>query len=570
LIVGMKPSLSFSYFALGRMVCSAPDFLKETGNAQRPSGNRKRLRKAPYTPMAMFKLLSHVEQCLGWAPTTCSRDGRAYIPGLPVGQWVASASSRLSFPQSATKEVKKTAISKAHLAALSDLPAPLHWWTTTIALSVRIDKRQDMQRLSFPLTLIAVTLGVLIMAQFVAGPLRPAAMNDSLTVALARPQPDSARPDGGIERLDRRSGLINYNEIERRLDGLMEDSGMVGLAVAVVENGEITFARGYGETARDTGEPVTVDTVFRWASLSKGVTATLVTLLGREGALDLQAPISRYSQSLRLPNDGQLEATVIDLLSHRLGIERYNLDNRLEADEDPEQLRMELAERPSVCPPGTCHRYQNIAFDAASEIVETVTGENFEAATRRRLFQPLAMNTASASLEGLRTSASWARSHRGTGEQVPVLAPYYRIPAAGGVNGSIRDLARWMQVQMGGAADTVSPSLLELTHSSVVRTEREDRRNRRYQDRLTNAHYALGWRVYEYAGHRVITHRGAVRGYRALIMFDPDLRSGVVALWNSGNGRGFGIPMDVFDQLYGLPDGHWIEAGSTAGARPAS
>lgn len=416
-----------------------------------------------------------------------------------------------------------------------------------------------MQRLALPLTLLFVTLGVLAMAPVLSGPFPSQAVREGLSITLEASAPDTVEPAGEIMAIDPRSGLIDYNEIDRRIAGLTEDETMVGLAVAVMENGEITFARGYGETVHQSGDPVTVDTVFRWASLSKGVAATMVALLERDGALRLDAPVSRFAPSLRLPGSSQMQVTIADLLSHRLGIERNALDNRLEADEDPYTLRAALAGHRVACPPGTCFRYQNIGFDAASEIVEGVTGRSYEAAVQRRLFQPLGMRTASISRQGLFNSPSWALSHRATGEQVPVVEPYYRIPAAGGVNGSIRDLALWMRAQVNGAPNVIPPSVLATVHRPVVRTEREDRRNRRYAERISNTRYALGWRVYDYAGHTVLTHRGAVRGYRAMIMIDPALRSGVALLWNSGTGRPFGIPMDIFDQLYGLPDANWID-----------
>ena len=77
-------------------------------------------------------------------------------------------------------------------------------------------------------------------------------------------------------------------------------------------------------------------------------------------------------------------------------------------------------------------------------------------------------------------------------------------------------------------------------------------------DRIKHADYALGWRVYDYEGHKVIGHRGAVRGYRALILFDPELRTGVVALWNSGITRPTGIQFEVMDMVYDLPKRDWM------------
>ena len=88
---------------------------------------------------------------------------------------------------------------------------------------------------------------------------------------------------------------IDYAALDARLQRLMDKPAMVGLAVGIVENGRITFLRGYGETLAGSGEKVTPQTVFRWASVSKGVAATMVAKLAEQGKLSLTAPVANYS-----------------------------------------------------------------------------------------------------------------------------------------------------------------------------------------------------------------------------------------------------------------------------------
>lgn len=418
------------------------------------------------------------------------------------------------------------------------------------------------------LVTMVVAIGVLVLAglQFA----RFSTVFESDGVIRASIGPPDARA-GTMEHIEARSGAIDYRQVDARLQMLMRDPAMIGLAVAVVENGEVTFARGYGETLNGSGEPVTPETVFRWASLSKGVAATMLALLENDGVIRLDAPVGRYAPSLRLPAGGHMQATVEDLLAHRLGIVRNAWDARLENDESPFMLRLGMSQLARACVPGTCYRYQNVAFDAASEIVDEVNGgKGYEAAVAERLLEPLGMTSASLSMEGLQASASWARSHSRSGAEIEVVEPYYRVPAAGGMNGSVLDLATWMQAQFGQAPEVIPPGILAKTQAPMIRTEREDRRMRRYEGRLTNSHYGLGWRLYDYAGRRVVGHRGAVRGYRAMILFDPARRAGVAVLSNSDSGRAFDIPLEIFDQLYGLPDADWIGRGAPEGlAAPA-
>ncbi len=390
-----------------------------------------------------------------------------------------------------------------------------------------------------------------------------------------------AQPELGIsnqqladieERQNAPESVADYKRLDRRLQALMRGDRMIGLAVGVVENGEIRFLKGYGETVAGSGEAVTTDTVFRWASLSKGVAGDMVALLANEGKLSLYEPVARYSTSLRLPGGNEQKTTVSDLLSHRLGLFGHANDSKLEDGMDPRFLRGSLAQLNSICSPGTCWAYQNVAYDAASEIVEKVTGKSYADSVRERLFGPLGMVSASMTREGLVTSKRWARPHVGGKKSKPVevTEPYYRVPAAGGVNSTIKDLAIWMQAQMGLKPEVLSPPVLEAVQTARVATPSELRRMRIYRERMNSAAYGLGWRVYDYAGRRVVGHHGGVQGYRSLIMFDPMLKSGVVALWNGSSGQPWGMEFEVMDMFFKLEPRDWLKLDEKAAAATAA
>jgi beta-lactamase class C len=82
---------------------------------------------------------------------------------------------------------------------------------------------------------------------------------------------------------------------------------------------------------------------------------------------------------------------------------------------------------------------------------------------------------------------------------------------------------------------------------------------RKFLERLGTAWYGYGWRSYDYAGHRIVGHRGGINGYRSLILFDPQKKSGVVALWNSNTSQPGGLEFEVMDMLYHLPFRDWLE-----------
>lgn len=363
---------------------------------------------------------------------------------------------------------------------------------------------------------------------------------------------------------------VDYRRLDERLNRLMQDPAMVGLAVAVVEDGRVTFIKGYGRTVAGGNEPVTTRTVFRWASLSKGVAADMVALLAHEGRIELGAPVSRYAPSMRLPNGNEYRATVADILSHRTGLFSHAMDARLESGEDPRWLRMGLGTLHNICAPGTCHAYQNVAYDAASEMVERVTGRPYGDEVVERLFRPLGMRTASFGRAALYASESWARAHIGGDNPRPfeTTEPYYRVPAAGGVNGTIEDLATWMIAQMGAMPEVLPPEVLQTVQTPLVLTPGETRRRRLYAERTPITAYGLGWRAMTYAGHRVVGHHGGVRGYRSMILFDPARRSGIVALWNAATSKPNGIEYEVMDMIYGLPFIDWLRLDTPEGQAP--
>ncbi len=375
-----------------------------------------------------------------------------------------------------------------------------------------------------------------------------------------------------IEDRQRAAGTrIDYARIDQRLGRLIGENRMVGMAVGIVEDGQIRFLKGYGETVAGSGDPVRVDTIFRWASVSKGVAGDMIALLAAEGKVGLYDPISKYNTTLRLPGGVEHKATVSDLMSHRLGLFGHANDSKLEDGIDPRLLRQQLATVNLICPPAQCHAYQNVAYDAAAEIVEKVTGKPYAEAVRERLFGPLGMASASMTREALVTAPSWARPHTGgkNSKPVEVTEPYYRVPAAGGVNSSIKDLAVWLQAQMGLEPSVLSERALELARAPRASTPGELRRMRKFRERINTAAYGMGWRIYDYAGNRVIGHHGGVRGYRALIMYDPARKSGVVALWNGSSGQPWGLELEVMDMVYGLPFRDWLELDSKPAAGPA-
>ena len=127
-------------------------------------------------------------------------------------------------------------------------------------------------------------------------------------------------------------------------------------------------------------------------------------------------------------------------------------------------------------------------------------------------------------------------------------------------------MALWMEAQMGEMPDVLDTQLLQTIHAPLVVTPTERGRLRKFLERLGTAWYGFGWRSYDYAGHRIVGHRGGINGYRSLILFDPAKKSGVVALWNSNTSQPGGLEFEVMDRIYRLPFRDWLELSKAPGA----
>jgi beta-lactamase class C len=359
------------------------------------------------------------------------------------------------------------------------------------------------------------------------------------------------------------AGLVRY------VDGLAQEivgrGKVVGLAVAVVHEDEVLLERGYGVTQAGSKDSVGADTVFRLASLA--------ALLVEEGALRWDTRVVDPFPAFALNRAGAAQrVTLRDILSHRLGLPFHTYDRDLEADQPYPLLAAKLAEAPVRCDPGDCYAYQNIAFSLVSDLVFAATGDFYSHQVERRIFHPLEMYTATYGREALEASASWARPHvRGRRGWVAVRPKetYYRVPPAAGVNASISDLSRWIMAQTGGRPDVLSPALLSDLHLPQVRTPNELHQGGWRGARVRDAHYATGWRVFDYSGRTLVFHAGAVQGYRGAIGFFPGSRFGIALLWNCESAVPFGLLPAAIDRYLGLPSRDWtgLEAAPKRGVR---
>ena len=394
-----------------------------------------------------------------------------------------------------------------------------------------------------------------------AGPEQIASLPETVVDGLAADLAPAPLPPAGPPL----PAGFDVRMFEAMAQQVVADQRVPGLAMAIVHDGKVLSARGYGITDVSDAEPVDSHTVFRLASLSKGFAGTMAGLLVNEGALRWDSRLTDYVPNFQLSRPGAAQqVTVADILSHRVGLSRNSYDRDLERYVDYRTLSRKLADAPLTCDPGTCYAYQNVAFSLIGDIVFAATGDFYSQEVQRRLLKPLGMNDASLGLEGIESSARWAKPHvRGRGGWVSVMPKptYYEVAPAAGVNASASDMAQWLIAQSGHRPDVIPAPLLATLHQPLVDTPYQTRSSAWRRARLGSAGYGLGWRVYDYSGHRVVYHAGAVQGYRGMIALLPDSEIGIAMMWNGESALPAGLLPTMLDRALDIPSDltAWID-----------
>lgn len=352
-------------------------------------------------------------------------------------------------------------------------------------------------------------------------------------------------------------------DFETLCDRVMAAAHLPGMAAALVKDGNVISVRGIGVRDAVTRAPVGPDSVFRLASLSKAFASTTAALLVERGQLGWEDPVREFLPAFALKDtSGTARLTLRDVLSHRTGLPANALDRVVEANVHYPDLVRQLSTVAGNCTVGSCYSYQNVAFSAAGDLIYAATGDFYSQWGERLLFEPLGMRSASFGLDAIEASADWARPHvrRGTGyAPVSPKPTYYRLAPAAGVNASARDMASWLQAQLGHRPEVLSREVLDSIQSPQVQSPYERSGAPWRRQRIRDAWYGLGWRVFDYSGHRLVWHAGAVQGYRAIIAMLPDHDFGIVLMWNADSSVPTGIMPTTLDRYLGLPVVDWLQ-----------
>lgn len=344
-----------------------------------------------------------------------------------------------------------------------------------------------------------------------------------------------------------------------------------GIALAIVKDGQVVLARGYGVRRIGTDIPVDARTRFGIASNTKAFTATALGLLVEDGALEWDGRVIDVLPWFQMWDPWVTrEITVRDLLVHRsgLGLGQGDLLYWPESDVTREEIVRAVRHLRPATSFRSAYAYDNILYHVAALVIEEASGLTWEEFVESRIIGPLGMSDTRVTRASTLEAGNVATPHASVEGVVRPVRPLAATAtnAAGGINSTAADMAKWMMVQLdsGRVADGVR--LFEPRTAAELWKPVTPMPIRSWPESLAPLQpsfqgYALGFRVRDYHGRKLVTHTGGLPGYVSRVALVPDLRLGVAVLTNQEARWAYeSIVYRILDHYLGAEPRDWITA----------
>jgi CubicO group peptidase (beta-lactamase class C family) len=365
-----------------------------------------------------------------------------------------------------------------------------------------------------------------------------------------------------------------------RVENLRQQIGIPGVAVAIVENGTVTEARGFG--VRELGGKASVDaaTLFFNGSTTKAFTAAALAQLVDQGKIAWNDKVVDHLPGFQMYDPWVTrEMTVRDLLVHRSGLGLGAGDLLFVPTSN--RTRAETIERLRYIKPATSFRsgyaYDNVLYLVAGQLIESVSGKSWEDYVDNQVLRPAGMINSTTRLARRLATANRARQHARTGGPIRGMGTLSVLdeskaslgensaPAGSTMAVSAGDMARWLQIQLAeGKLPDKEGRLFSAAQSKemwspvIIMPNRSlppplDAENAMFQT------YALGWDVRDYKGTKIVSHGGAVFGSQAVVVMIPEKKVGFALMINSEDGEILkGLANELLDHYLQKPSQDWV------------
>ena len=367
-------------------------------------------------------------------------------------------------------------------------------------------------------------------------------------------------------------------DLEQDVNRTMKAFDVPGIAIAVVKDGKVVAARGFG--VRKLGEPAKVDgkTLFEIASNSKAFTAAALAMLVDEGKLKWDDPVVKHLPDFQM-YDAYVtrEMTVRDLLTHRSGLGLGAGDllwwptTNFSTDEIIEKLR--------YIRPATSFRssyaYDNLLYIVAGKIIAQKSGKSWGDTVRERILAPVGMTTTTTSLAENEGNPNASNAHSKIKDKISAVKsmPVANAVGAVGINTNAEDITKWMQVLLDGGrvagakgADGKELRLWTEAQSREMWTAQTPMKISTPKGPLASTKpnfyaYGLGFQLRDYKGQLVAMHGGALQGFYSRVLLVPESKLGIAILTNAESGGALSaLQYRLLDQyMTGSTPTDWIK-----------
>lgn len=326
---------------------------------------------------------------------------------------------------------------------------------------------------------------------------------------------------------------IDFEKLNAYLANAAREGQAPGLAVGIVKDGQVVFAKGYGVRSVDTRIPIDSQTQFGLGSCSKAFVAASIGILVDEGKLNWDDKVVDHLPWFRL-YDAYVtkELNIGDLLCHRSGLGTFDGDLLwFGTNYTSEDVVRRIRELPIKHSFRSQFAYQNVMFIAAGLVVEAVSEKPWHKFVEERILKPLQMNSSSTNLADFKDSPNIAIPHF---EGKPrAFMNFDNAGPAGAVNSSVEDMLKWLKMWINNGEVDGKQFLSVRTIRRIISSQMFLSVGPGTGPMGTHfVNYGYGWRLMDYAGRKIIFHGGALPGYVSQVAFVPEEKLGIVVLIN--------------------------------------
>ena len=346
----------------------------------------------------------------------------------------------------------------------------------------------------------------------------------SLPLTLARPAVPARAATAA------QTGDARFEDIARLVREQMQAYRVPGVGLGIMVDGATTL-RGFGVTSLDDPRPVTEDTLFTIASISKTMTATAVMKLVEARRVDLGAPLREYVREFRVLDEATSnEVSLWHCLTHTPGWEGQLTTEDRGAEALAHFAGTILPTLPQIAPLGRVWSYNNAGFALAGRVIETVTGKGIHDALRDLVFAPLGLTRTFTRLTDAMTYR-YTLGHRDRGDAVEVIRPFQTTSSttAGGVLTTLTDIMRYARFHLGDGRTPDGAPYLASEPFALMHTPQ-------FVKAGTTDQMSVGWHVRTLGGERTFAHGGTLNGHCLLLQLVPSKRLAFCVFTNHVDG----------------------------------